>query len=628
MTSIGHSFHAWLAIAEPRRRIVMLGRLLRLLEVNADSERVIRECESEADVALAQLRQDDVDIRGRAAALWRIHADEVRERLHDVQDESLHAYWPMNSYEDALSCDGDTLSFPTSMPRGEPSDRTKKLVMALVHWAAWATQIADEDDSTDAIRTLWGKAERLKDARKAWERRFEIMRQSLPGNAYRRLCAVADDLAPSPPAEGAGLADWADFINNCEYADAVWSDDAVDLDSSELLDLHKAIEADARLLFDEVQRRAAEMETDVRPVKVLVLAADPTDESKLRLGEEVRAIAEKVRAADRRDDVEIVQHWAVRPDDLLQSLNQHKPDIVHFCGHGSADAISVVGADGNPKEVPNAALVALFKTLKDNIRVVVLNSCFSRTQAEAITEVIDFAVGMSRAVRDDAAVVFAASFYRAVAFGRSVEEAFDQGKVALLVEGIPEDDVPVLIARAGADAATTRLVSGDDAQPTQDGPMVTRSLEGTLYQQVREHYASQGRQVCWPHLSDRDEKIAQGYEVAFHPTTGREIRGGSDHRGRQEHLLMVRPVSRSRVELEGLSQSDQRVVVGDRIEWNGNSATVDLRLVAEQLGWPVETVRSAIQGLAADQTIVVQELGARFAKIAKPSIRTIPIYRG
>ena len=91
---------------------------------------------------------------------------------------------------------------------------------------------------------------------------------------------------------------------------------------------------------------------------------------------------------------------------------------------------------------------------------------------------------------------------------------------------------------------------------------------------------------------------------------------------------MVRPVSRSRVELEGLSQSDQRVVVGDRIEWNGNSATVDLRLVAEQLGWPVETVRSAIQGLAADQTIVVQELGARFAKIAKPSIRTIPIYRG
>ena len=59
------------------------------------------------------------------------------------------------------------------------------------------------------------------------------------------------------------------------------------------------------------------------------------------------------------------------------------------------------------------------------MRIVVLNACHSRAQAEAITEYIDCAIGMQRAVRQDAAVAFAAAFYGAIAFGRSVHEAFD-----------------------------------------------------------------------------------------------------------------------------------------------------------------------------------------------------------
>jgi hypothetical protein len=100
----------------------------------------------------------------------------------------------------------------------------------------------------------------------------------------------------------------------------------------------------------------------------------------------------------------------------------------------------------------------LLTTLKDNIRIVVLNACYSRPQAEAIVETIDCAAGMKKAIGDDAAIVFASSFYRALGFGRSVQEAFDQGRTALLLNGIPEANTPDLLVRNGVDPKMVILV--------------------------------------------------------------------------------------------------------------------------------------------------------------------------
>jgi len=151
---------------------------------------------------------------------------------------------------------------------------------------------------------------------------------------------------------------------------------------------------------------------------------------------------------------------AARPDDLLQSLNQHEPHIVHFSGHGSStEEIILLDKLGNPKPVSKEALVSLFNTLKNNIRVVLLNACFSQPQAEAITEEIDCAIGMMRAIGDDAAITFAAAFYRAIGFGRSVKDAFDQGRTALLLEGIPEEKTPVLMTRKKIAAESIVLVN-------------------------------------------------------------------------------------------------------------------------------------------------------------------------
>jgi hypothetical protein len=84
-------------------------------------------------------------------------------------------------------------------------------------------------------------------------------------------------------------------------------------------------------------RKAEEMPK----IKVLFLAANPTSSSRLAIDEEMHAIEQKVRASEHRDALVFQSAWAVRPDDLLQLLNQHQPHVVHFSGHGSSKGLSL-----------------------------------------------------------------------------------------------------------------------------------------------------------------------------------------------------------------------------------------------------------------------------------------------
>lgn len=68
---------------------------------------------------------------------------------------------------------------------------------------------------------------------------------------------------------------------------------------------------------------------------MLFLAANPLDQEQLRLDEEVRAIGEMIRKSEHRDAVRLESRWAVRPLDVLQAINECRPRVVHFSGHGS-----------------------------------------------------------------------------------------------------------------------------------------------------------------------------------------------------------------------------------------------------------------------------------------------------
>jgi hypothetical protein len=169
-------------------------------------------------------------------------------------------------------------------------------------------------------------------------------------------------------------------------------------------------------------------------IKVLLLSANPLD-APLSIDEEFRAIDAKIRASDHRDSVDLIKHGAVRLEDIPSLLMRHKPHVVHFSGHGDKVAIELTTSDGRGHLVPPNALADIFRVLKDNVRVVLLNACDSAPQAEAIVSVIDCAVGMSDEIEDEAAIAFAAAFYEALGYGRSVQDAVDLALVQLTGAG-------------------------------------------------------------------------------------------------------------------------------------------------------------------------------------------------
>jgi len=207
---------------------------------------------------------------------------------------------------------------------------------------------------------------------------------------------------------------------------------------NQTLKTHDKLHVEARLRIEELARLP-------ESIKVLFLAANPLDQNNLRLDEEIRAIEEMIRKSEYRDSVHLVSKWAIRPQDVLQGMNEHDPHIVHFSGHGSdTDEIIFQDNQGNSKPVAKEAIVQTMRAASGNLRLVFFNTCYSHAQAREVVQHVEAAIGMKTTIGDDAARVFASQFYSAIGFGKSLATAFEQAKALLMMEGIPEEDTPEL----------------------------------------------------------------------------------------------------------------------------------------------------------------------------------------
>jgi hypothetical protein len=180
-----------------------------------------------------------------------------------------------------------------------------------------------------------------------------------------------------------------------------------------------------------------------------------------------------------RDCFKFETRWAAQALDLLRELRRLKPTVVHFSGHCGQVAVSgtrtatpqaiVVdmltpnpteqchgvffqGTDGCPQLVPTHALEAVFDAAGASVKLVVLNACYSETQAEALVTHVDCVVGMGGPIRDEAARNFAIGFYGALGECESVATAYKQGRAAISLEGLRGADAPQLKIREGVDA--------------------------------------------------------------------------------------------------------------------------------------------------------------------------------
>lgn len=187
-----------------------------------------------------------------------------------------------------------------------------------------------------------------------------------------------------------------------------------------------------------------------KKTRILFLSANPWTTGRILVDEEAREIFEKLQEGPDRDKFELHRHVATRPTDLQRLLMMHEPAVVHFSGHGSKkQKIILGGKPGRGKQVDPDGLVQLFALYNSHVRLVVLNACFTRTQAQLLSEVIDYSVGAERGIGDKEGVAFAGAFYRSLGFGRSVKAAFASAKAELALTRMPRTKGLELFIRNG-----------------------------------------------------------------------------------------------------------------------------------------------------------------------------------
>lgn len=176
---------------------------------------------------------------------------------------------------------------------------------------------------------------------------------------------------------------------------------------------------------------------------IIFLAANPKDTHPLRLDQELRDIGKGLKRAQRRDQFQLEQRMAVRPQDIQRAMLDLNPQIVHFSGHGNGeDGLNFEDERGNSKRVSGEAIATLFSLFADQLSCVVLNGCYTEIQAHEIAQHIPYVIGMNKAIGDKAAIAFAVGFYDALGAGRDVEFAFKLGCNAIQMEGIDEHLTP------------------------------------------------------------------------------------------------------------------------------------------------------------------------------------------
>lgn len=223
------------------------------------------------------------------------------------------------------------------------------------------------------------------------------------------------------------------------------------------------------------------------PARLLFLSANARDESPLSVDREYNRVTSELR------DLGVWEAWhdaieylpAAEWEQVPELLLSQGPSIVHFAGHGFPDGSLLFAApDGAGQRIHPEGLTALFKNFAGQVRLVVLNACYSHELAQAIGAHVDVVIGMPQAISDEAAILFAPTFYQQLAGGKSVQAAFEVASAVVLgklpeLRGtrkrdaeLPDDGGPDLTprmsVRTGVDAAQLTFAP---AQPASAVPV-------------------------------------------------------------------------------------------------------------------------------------------------------------
>jgi hypothetical protein len=194
---------------------------------------------------------------------------------------------------------------------------------------------------------------------------------------------------------------------------------------------------------------------------LLLLAPNAVDTVDPGTADEIRSIYDVIQSARYRDCFQRHLHPALRVSDITKRLLSHNPHVLHISGHAKAtEGLVLEDEKSEVAKITCDRLVNLILSSADaHLKLVFFSFCYSEACADAISERVHYAIGVSKEIKADSLMVFSAGFYEALASDRSVQCAFDNGRECLKTQGLEGSEAMVLRVRSGTSAEVPFLSS-------------------------------------------------------------------------------------------------------------------------------------------------------------------------
>jgi len=170
--------------------------------------------------------------------------------------------------------------------------------------------------------------------------------------------------------------------------------------------------------------------------KILFLSAGgDSQDDYLAVGREMRAVKDALARAKQRERFDLKLGPEVSYSRAVHELDDERPEIIHFGGHGKSGSAGGILFAGNPLPVSAAVIEGLFSTLAKRPTLAVFTCCYSAEVALKVAKHTGAAIGFSTAIEDRAAEAFSAAFYERYGAGRDARQAFELAKNMAQGEG-------------------------------------------------------------------------------------------------------------------------------------------------------------------------------------------------
>ena len=195
-------------------------------------------------------------------------------------------------------------------------------------------------------------------------------------------------------------------------------------------------------------------------LKIMAVVASPSDQLQLDSARELSVLRSSLQELVGAGQAEIVVCEHTTHEKLHLTLLEHRPDVVHFIGHGQYNReqhmglllLEDEGGRSAPLEAPEAARLLR----RYGVGLVVLNACETASGAWAglapalVRAEIPAVVAMQWPVEDRAAIRFSRTFYKALSTGQTLDECVAEGRVGASVGSPDPNDwaAPVLFLRS------------------------------------------------------------------------------------------------------------------------------------------------------------------------------------